>query len=214
VPRADSLPIRRFASKGDWAAWLERNHGRSPGLWLQIAKKHADVPSVSYPEALDVALCYGWIDGQKRPQSDTFWLQKFGPRTRKSLWSRINREKALALVAARKMRPAGMAQIERAKADGRWEGAYDSPRASTAPDDLEKALKRNAKARRFFEALDRANRYAILFRLQTAKKAETRARRLADFVKMLERGRKIHEAPRRAPSPRRRRPPARIRRPR
>jgi uncharacterized protein YdeI (YjbR/CyaY-like superfamily) len=196
VPRADSPPIRRFASGRAWAAWLKRNYDRSSGLWLQIAKKHADVSSVSYPEALDAALCFGWIDGQKRPQSATFWLQKFGPRTRKSLWSRINRGKALALVAAGKMRPPGLAEIERAKADGRWEAAYDSPRASTTPEDLESALKRNAKARRFFESLDRVNRYAILFRLQTAKKAETRARRLADFLKMLERGRKIHEAPR------------------
>lgn len=212
MPRADSLPIRRFASERDWAAWLERNHDRSPGLWLQIARKHANTRSVSYPEALDVALCYGWIDGQKRTQSDAFWLQKFGPRTRKSLWSRINREKALALVAAGKMRPPGTAEIERAKADGRWKGAYDSPRASTVPEDLERALKRNAKARRSFEALDRANRYAILYRLQTAKKAETRARRLADFLEMLERGRKIHEAPRRAVPPQRRRPSARIRR--
>jgi uncharacterized protein YdeI (YjbR/CyaY-like superfamily) len=207
VPGADSLPIRRFASERAWAAWLERNHGRSPGLWLRIAKKDADVPSVSYSEALAVALCYGWIDGQKRPQDDAFWLQKFGPRTGRSLWSRINREKALALVAAGKMRPAGMAQIERAKADGRWEGAYDSPRTSTAPDDLARALKRNAKARRFFEALDRANRYAILFRLQSAKKADTRARRLADFLKMLERGRKIHEAPRKRTVSARRRTP-------
>jgi uncharacterized protein YdeI (YjbR/CyaY-like superfamily) len=192
VPRPDSLPSRRFASEHDWAAWLERNHDRSPGLWLRIAKKGADVPSVSYPEALDVALCYGWIDGQKRPQSDTFWLQKFGPRAKTGLWSRLNREKALALVAAGRMRPSGMAAIQRAKADGRWKGAYDSARTSTVPEDLEGALKRNAKARRFFEALDRANRYAILFRLQTAKKAETRARRLADFLKMLEQGRKIH----------------------
>jgi len=196
VPRADSLPIRRFARERDWAAWLSRNHDRSPGLWLQIAKKHADVPSVSYPEALDVALCYGWIDGQKRPHSDKFWLQKFGPRARKSLWSRNNRHRALALSAAGKMRAPGLAEIERARADGRWEGAYASPRASTVPEDLERALKRNAKARRFFEGLDRANRYAILFRLQTAKKPETRARRLADFLKMLERGRKIHGGPR------------------
>lgn len=192
----DSLPIRRFASEHDWAAWLERNHDRSPGLWLQIAKKGANVASVSYPEALDVALCYGWIDGQKRAQSDTFWLQKFGRRTKTSLWSRINREKALALVAAGRMRPPGMKEMRRAKADGRWKGAYDSARAATVPEDLERALKRNAKARRFFAALDRANRYAILFRLQTAKKAETRARRLADFLEMLEGGRKIHEVPR------------------
>ena len=196
MPRPDPLPTRRFCSERDWAAWLERNHGRSRGLWLQIARKGADVRSVSYPEALEVALCYGWIDGQKRAQSDTFWLQKFGPRTKTSLWSRINREKALALVAAGRMRPPGMAEIQRAKADGRWKAAYHSARASTVPEDLERALKRNAKARRFFETLDRANRYSILFRLQTAKKAETRARRLADFVKMLERGRKIHEVPR------------------
>jgi len=196
VPRPDSLPTRRFASGHDWAAWLERNHDRSPGLWLQLAKKGANVASVSYPEALDVALCYGWIDGQKRAQSDRFWLQKFGPRTKTSLWSHINREKALALAAAGRIRAPGAAEIRRAKADGRWKAAYHSARASTVPEDLESALKRNAKARRFFQALDRANRYAILFRLQTAKKAETRARRLADFLKMLERGRKIHEAPR------------------
>src|SRR5689334_14887970 len=200
MPRADSLPSRRFASEQDWAAWLERNHDRSPGLWLRIAKKGANVASVSYPEALDVALCYGWIDGQKRPQSDTFWLQKFCPRTKTGFWSRINREKALALVSAGRMRPPGMAEIERAKSDGRWKSAYDPARASKVPQDLEKALKRNAKARRFFESLDRANRYAILYRLQTAKKAETRARRRADFLKMLERGRKIHEAPRKRKS--------------
>ncbi|HEY1289758.1 MAG TPA: YdeI/OmpD-associated family protein [Burkholderiales bacterium] len=192
MPRPDSLPIRRFASEHDWAAWLERGHARSRGLWLQIARKGANVPSVSYAEALEVALCYGWIDGQKRSQSDTFWLQKFGPRTKTGLWSRINREKALALVAAGRMRPPGMAEIQRAKADGRWKGAYDSARAAKVPEDLERALERSAKARRFFAALDRANRYAILYRLQTAKKAETRARRLADFLKMLERGRKIH----------------------
>ena len=196
MPRADSLPIRRFASERDWAAWLRRNFSRSTGLWLQIAKKDAGVPSVSYPQALEVALCYGWIDGQKRPLNETFWLQKFAPRSRKSSWSRLNRDKALALVAAGKMRPPGMAEIERARGDGRWEGAYDSQRAATVPADLESALKRSPKARRFFEALDRANRYAILFRLQTAKKPETRARRLSDFVTMLERGRKVHEAPR------------------
>ena len=197
MPRADSLPIRRFARERDWAAWLSRNHDRSPGLWLQIAKKGADIPSVSYPEALDVALSYGWIDGQKRAHSDKFWLQKFGPRARRSLWSCNNRARALALSATGRMRPPGMAEIERAKADGRWEEAYDSQRASRVPEDLERALRRNAKARRFFEALDHANRYAILFRLQTAKKPETRApRRLADFLKMLERGRKIHGAPR------------------
>ena len=192
MPRADSLPIRRFARERDWAAWLSRNHDRSPGLWLQIAKKGADIPSVSYPAALDVALCYGWIDAQKRSHSDKFWLQKFGPRARRSLWSRNNRERALALSAAGRMHPPGMAEIERAKADGRWERAYDSPKTAEVPDDLRVALDAQPAAAEFFAGLDSINRYAILHRIQGAKKPETRARRIEQFVAMCSRGETVH----------------------
>ncbi len=172
--------------------WLSKNHAKSPGVWLQIAKKDGAVKSVSYAEALEVALCYGWIDGQKKGFDASTWLQKFSPRGPRSIWSKINREKAEALIKSGRMQPAGLAAIELAKKNGRWEAAYDSHRTSTVPDDLQAALNQNPKAKAFFATLDSANRYAILFRLQTAKKTETRARRLEQFVRMLENHEKIH----------------------
>jgi uncharacterized protein YdeI (YjbR/CyaY-like superfamily) len=147
---------------------------------------------VSYKEALDVALCYGWIDGQKKPEDEKTWLQRFVPRSDKSIWSKINREKALGLIACGDMKAAGLEAIEKAKKNGRWEAAYDSPSGATVPEDFQAALDRNAKAKAFFEKLDRANRYAMLWRIQTVKKAETRARKIQEFVGMLERGEKIH----------------------
>ncbi len=172
--------------------WLSKNHAKSPGVWLQIAKKDGSVKSVSYAEALEVALCYGWIDGQKKGFDASTWLQKFSPRGPRSIWSKINREKAEALIKSRHMQPAGLAAIEQAKRSGQWAAAYDSHRTATVPDDLQAALDQNPKAKAFFSTLDSANRYAILFRLQTAKKAETRARRLEQFVRMLENHEKIH----------------------
>ena len=186
-------PASRFQCKEDWAAWLDQNHGQSAGLWLQIAKKRSKSPSVTYREALDIALCYGWIDGQKRPESEALWLQRFLPRSPRSLWSKINRERALALIASGEMKPAGLKAIENAKQAGRWDTAYDSPTGATVPSDLQAALDASPGGKSFFVALDKANRYAILWRIQTVKKAETRARKIARFIGMLERNEKIHQ---------------------
>jgi uncharacterized protein YdeI (YjbR/CyaY-like superfamily) len=188
----DRSPIRLFKSSRDWAAWLDKNHRTSTGLWLRLAKKSSDLRSVTYKEALEVALCYGWIDGQKKPESDAAWLQRFVPRGSKSLWSKINREKTLALIASGEMKPAGLEAIENAKKSGQWEAAYDSPSAATVPDDFQAALDANPRAKAFFETIDRVNRYAVLWRIQTAKKPETRARKIEQFIAMLERGEKIH----------------------
>src|SRR5262245_38368718 len=151
------LPVHQFASTAAWERWLARNHAKSPGVWLEIAKKAADATTVSYPEALEVALCYGWIDGVRHKQDETYFRQRFTPRTRTSKWSRINRDKAEALVAAGRMQPSGQAAIDSAKADGRWDAAYAGSRSIEIPDDLARALRRNAKARRAFETLDSRN---------------------------------------------------------
>lgn len=172
--------------------WLEASHQSSEGLWLKIAKKGSGVESIDYAEALELALCFGWIDSQKRGFDEAFFLQRFTPRRPRGKWSQINRAKAEALIAAGAMRPAGLAEVEAAKADGRWEAAYAGQRAATVPDDLKQELDRNEAAAEFFAELDSANRYAILYRLQEAKKPETRQRRLRKFVAMLERGEKIH----------------------
>jgi uncharacterized protein YdeI (YjbR/CyaY-like superfamily) len=190
----DGSRVKLFTSKQDWAAWLEKNHRKSTGLWLRLAKKAARLRSVSYKEALEVALCYGWIDGQKRPESEQAWLQRFLSRSSKSIWSKINREKALALIANGEMKAAGLEAIENAKKNGRWEAAYDSPSGATVPSDFQAALDANPRAKAFFKTLDRANRYAVLWRIQTVRKAETRARKIEQFVGMLEREEKIHSA--------------------
>lgn len=189
---SSTLPVQHFENQKDWADWLTENHSSSPGLWLQLAKKSADVSSVSYDQALETALCFGWIDGQKQAHSELFWLQKFTRRSEKSVWSKINKDKALALISAGKMKPAGLQEVERAKSDGRWDAAYDSASNATVPGDLQSALDSNPRARDFFGTLDSRNRYAILFRIQTAKKAETHARKIAQFVQMLERNEKVH----------------------
>lgn len=186
------LPIHYFERKQDWTAWLNKNHASSPGVWLQLAKKNADVSSVSYDEAIEIALCFGWIDGQKQAHTDQFWLQKFTRRSEKSVWSKINRDKALALIKTGKMKPAGLKEIESAKSDGRWDAAYDSSSKATVPTDFQSALDSNAPAKAFFGTLDSRNRYAVLFRIQTAKKAETRAKRISQFILMLERHKKVH----------------------
>jgi uncharacterized protein YdeI (YjbR/CyaY-like superfamily) len=181
------LEVAKFADARVLAAWLKQHHASSPGVWLKLAKKRAGTPTVSYAEAVEIALCWGWIDGQKRPLDGDWWLQKLTPRTKKSIWSKINCDKAEALIAAGKMKPSGRAEVERAKADGRWAQAYDSPRTSAVPEDLTRALAANKRAAAFFETIDAANRYAILWRVQTAKKAETRARRIEGLVAMLAR---------------------------
>ena len=190
---ADDLPILLFASKEELEAWLEENHASAEGLWLKIAKKDSGIASVNYAEALELALCFGWIDSQKRGFDDSFFLQRFTPRRPRGKWSQINRAKAEELIAAGAMRPAGLSEVEAARADGRWDAAYAGQRAATVPDDLQHELDRNEAAREFFAKLDSANRYAILYRLQEAKKAETREKRLRKFVQMLERGEKIHD---------------------
>ena len=190
----DDSPVKLFKSKQDWAAWLEKNHRNSTGLWLRLAKKDSRLRSVSYQEALEVALCYGWIDGQKRSESDEAWLQRFVSRSSTSIWSKINREKALALIANGEMKAAGLEAIENAKKNGRWEAAYDSPSGATVPSDFQAALDANPRAKAFFKALDRANRYAVLWRIQTVRKAETRARKIEQLIGMLEREEKIHSA--------------------
>jgi uncharacterized protein YdeI (YjbR/CyaY-like superfamily) len=189
---AKDLPVLAFAIARAWSAWLETHHASSRGVWLKVAKKGAGAASVTYAEALDGALAWGWIDGQKRTCDDEWWLQRFTPRTAKSPWSKINRAKAEAMIAAGTMEIPGVAEVERAKRDGRWERAYDGSRASAVPADLAAALARNARAQKFFDALDSANRYAILYRVQTAKKPETRAERITRFVALCARHETIH----------------------
>ncbi len=188
----DDLPTLLFATAADLEAWLEENHAESEGIWLKIAKKGAPEPSATYAEALDLALCCGWIDSQKRGHDETHFLQRFTPRRPRGRWSRINREKAEALIAAERMRPAGLAEVEAAKADGRWEAAYEGQRTARVPADLQRELDASPAAAEFFAALDGANRYAVIYRLEEAKKPETRERRLRKFVAMLERGEMIH----------------------
>lgn len=173
-------------------AWLKENHAKSPGLWLNFAKKNASLKSVYYAEALEIALCYGWIDGQVKSLNEESYLHKFTPRKPRSTWSKINRVKVEKLIEAGRMQPPGLAEVERAKADGRWERAYDSPATAKMPDDLAAELTKNRQAANFYETLNSANRYAILWRLQTAKKPETRQARMEKILAMLERGERFH----------------------
>jgi uncharacterized protein YdeI (YjbR/CyaY-like superfamily) len=191
VARAD-IPVRAFRDAAAWEAWLAKNQTAIDGIWMRIAKKASGKKSVTYPEALEVALCYGWIDGLKRPESETTWLQKFTPRRARSIWSQINRDKALALIESGRMKPAGLEEIERARKNGCWDSAYASPSSATMTPDLEAALENSPRAKAFFETLSRTNRYAILWRVQTAKKAETRTKRIRAYIEMLERGQTIH----------------------
>lgn len=190
--KPDTLPVRLFEQQPDWLKWLTENHSTSSGVWLQLAKKGGTMRSMSYDEAIEVALCFGWFDGQKKAQDDQYWLQKVTPRSVKSVWSKLNKEKALALIQSGKMTPAGLKEIERAQLDGRWDAAYDSASRSSVPEDFQSALNDNAPAKQFFETLDRRNRYAVLFRIQTAKNTETRAKKIAQFVQMLAKNEKIH----------------------
>jgi uncharacterized protein YdeI (YjbR/CyaY-like superfamily) len=189
---ADDLPVLAFPSAGAWRDWLDAHHADSPGLWLRIARKGAGVDSVTRAEAVEAALCFGWIDGQGRSLDERHWLQRFTPRRPRSPWSRINREKALELIARGDMRPAGLREVERAQADGRWDAAYEPPSTATVPDDLAAALAGDPAAGEAFTNLDARNRYAILHRLQSAKRPETRARRIAQFVAMLAEGRRLY----------------------
>ncbi|HYR30639.1 MAG TPA: YdeI/OmpD-associated family protein [Gemmatimonadales bacterium] len=184
-------PIVGFANQRAWEAWLGRHHATSLGVWLKLAKKASGHASVSYLEAVEGALCYGWIDGQKRPFDAAWWLQKFTPRRSQSIWSKINRTKALRLIRAGRMKPAGVREVHGAKRDGRWISAYDSPRTIRVSPALRAALNKKPKAKAFFNELAARFRYAILWRVHEAKRPETRARRIADFVRRLQR----HEKP-------------------
>jgi uncharacterized protein YdeI (YjbR/CyaY-like superfamily) len=188
----DELPTLLFATAEDFEEWLERNHGRSDGLWLKVAKKGSGESSISHAEALELALCFGWIDSRRLGLDETHFLQRYTPRRPRGRWSRNNREKAEELIAVGAMRPAGLAEVEAARRDGRWEAAYDGQRTATVPPDLQRELDANRAAREFFATLDSANRYAFIYRLNEAKRPQTRERRLRRFVTMLERGEKLH----------------------
>ena len=189
----DDPEIRPFESAGEWEAWLREHHETvTAGVWIKFARKGSGIPTVAYPEALRVALRFGWIDGQARGHDESWYLQRFTPRRARSIWSKRNRDFATALIEAGEMEPAGLREVERAKADGRWDAAYDAPSTATVPDDLQAALDANPAATEFFAGLDRQNRYAILHRVQTAKRPETRARRIEKFVAMLAAGERIY----------------------
>lgn len=188
----DDLPLLEFADQDGWEAWLEENHPTARGAWLKFAKRGAPRPTVSYAEAVDVALCFGWIDSQVGRLDEFFYRQRFTPRGRRSRWSQINRDKAADLEQRGRMRPAGLAEVERAKQDGRWEAAYAPPSRAVAPEDFLAALERNPQAERNFASLTAANRYAFIFRVEEAKRPDTRARRIAQYVEMLAAGRTFH----------------------
>jgi len=190
---ADDPEVLPFATPEEWEAWLRAHHQTvTAGVWIKFARKGSGIPTVTYRDALRVALRFGWIDGQARSHDESWYLQRFTPRRARSIWSKRNRDFATALIEAGEMEPAGLREVERAKADGRWDAAYDAPSTATVPDDLQAALDANPAATEFFAGLDRQNRYAILHRVQTAKRPETRARRIEKFVAMLAAGEKIY----------------------
>jgi uncharacterized protein YdeI (YjbR/CyaY-like superfamily) len=188
--RKTAEPVLSFTTQDAWEEWLEENHADVPGVWLKIPKAGSGLVGVDYAQALESALCHGWIDGQKKKLDEKNWLQRFTPRRRGSSWSQVNRQKATELIERGRMRPAGLREVEKAKADGRWEAAYASQSKATVPDDLRAALDASPAAREFFATLDSRNRYAILYRVQDAKKPQTRAARIEKFVAMLAEGRK------------------------
>jgi uncharacterized protein YdeI (YjbR/CyaY-like superfamily) len=189
MPEPETLP---FASRQEWEAWLASEHTRAEGVWIKFAKTGSGIPTVTYAEAVEVALSYGWIDGQAKGLDERFHLQRFTPRRPRSRWSKINRARAEALIASGRMRPAGLAEVDRAKADGRWDAAYDSPSTATVPGDFQSALDADPAARAFFATLNSRNRYAILHRIQEAKRPETRERRIQRFVEMLRNGETLY----------------------
>jgi uncharacterized protein YdeI (YjbR/CyaY-like superfamily) len=188
----DDLPILEFAGRPAWQNWLESMHDTASGVWIKIAKKASGIPTVTHAEALEDALCYGWIDGQRAPHDDTHFLQRFTPRRPRSRWSEINRDKAILLIEQGRMKPAGLAQIQAARKDGRWEAAYASQRSIAIPDDFQRALDASPAAKEFFETLRGIRRYAFLYRIGDAKRPETRARRIKEYVALLAEGRTLN----------------------
>jgi uncharacterized protein YdeI (YjbR/CyaY-like superfamily) len=185
VPADRDPPVVSFASREAWSAWLSENHGETIGVWLRLERKGSEQVPLTHAEALEVAIAHGWIDGTRKRLDERHWLQRFTPRRARSKWSKVNRDKAVELIERGEMTPAGLAEVERAKADGRWDAAYPGQRTATVPDDLERAFDENPAARERFAAIDSRNRYAILYRIGDAKKPETRASRIAKFVAML-----------------------------
>jgi uncharacterized protein YdeI (YjbR/CyaY-like superfamily) len=192
MTKLKTIPTIEFKTGKAFESWLVKNHDNSNGIWLKIFKKGSGKKTISYAEALDVALCYGWIDGQKQAYDEQAWLQKFCPRRAKSIWSKINIGHVERLINEGRMRPAGLKAVEKAKADGRWEKAYDSPSKMTIPEDFLKELCKNKKAEAIFMGLNKTNLFSIGFRLQTAKKQETRAKRIKEIIDMLAKGEKFH----------------------
>jgi uncharacterized protein YdeI (YjbR/CyaY-like superfamily) len=192
MKNSDNYPTITFETQQDWEMWLEKHHSEAKGVWLKLAKKTTGIASITRTEAVDGALCYGWIDGQAASFDTQYWLQKFTPRGPRSIWSQVNRDKVEALQTAGRMRAAGVRQVELAQADGRWEAAYDRQSKARVPEDLQSELDKNQKAQTFFNTLNRTNRYAILLRIQTAKKAETRVARIQKFVAMLANNEKLY----------------------
>lgn len=188
----DNLSILFFKTPKEWEKWLNKNHSAEKGAWLRFYKKASGVPSLNHPMALEVALCYGWIDGVANKYDEESYLQRFTPRRPKSIWSKKNIENVTRLIATRKMKPAGLKEIEAAKADGRWEAAYDSPANMEVPKDFLKELAKNPKAKEFFQTLNKTNTFSITWRLQTAKKPETREKRMKTIIEMLSKGQKFH----------------------
>jgi uncharacterized protein YdeI (YjbR/CyaY-like superfamily) len=188
----DGLPLLAFDNAVAFELWLEEFADDSPGLWLKIAKKASGIKTITYDEAVDVALCFGWIDGQKAAYDATWFLQRFTPRRARSVWSKVNTQKAEALISSGRMRAAGLREVERARADGRWEAAYSGSRDMEVPGDLQEFLDANPQAARFWSSLSATNRYAFLWRLHTARRADTRAKRLAEYQRMLLAGETFH----------------------
>ena len=188
MAKPTEYPTLPFESKKKFADWLAKNHDKSVGVWVKLAKKGSGIPSITITEALDVALCYGWIDGQRASFDENYYLQKYTPRRPKSIWSKINVENVKRLIASGEMKPSGLKAVEAAKQDGRWAAAYSSPKNIVVPEDFQSALEKNKKAKAFFESLAGSKRYSFLFRIETAKKAETRMKRILQFVEMLEKG--------------------------
>ncbi len=192
MPQKSGLDILAFKSPGAWENWLAKNHTKSKGLWLKIFKKDSGKPSITYSEALDGALCYGWIDGQKDRHDGEAWLQRFSPRRPKSVWSQVNTGHVMRLTQEGRMKPAGLREVEAAKKDGRWKKAYPAQSKATYPKDFLAEVKKNKKALAFLESLDRINRFAIIYRLHAAKKPETREKRLKQYVAMMAKGEKLY----------------------
>lgn len=190
-PKPDD-PLEFFETPAAFERWLKKNHAKASCIWVKSAKRKSGIRSVTWDEGVDVALCYGWIDGQGKSLDETYTLQRYTPRGKRSKWSKLNRERVARLIEEGRMQTAGLAEVERAKTDGRWDAAYDPPSTATVPDDLAKALAKSAKARKFFETLNSTNRYAILHRIHDAKKPETRAHRIERFVEMLKKGEKLY----------------------